>query len=99
MKKLIIVGALLLFTASSNLFAQSVGGGFMLAIPKNEFNDNVSNLGGGLQAHITLATPDKYNPFTVGLNIRCRMLQLKSREQTAWQAFIFYFKYHLSKDR
>jgi hypothetical protein len=68
MKKLIIVGALILLSVSTNLFAQSVGGSFMLAIPKNEFNDNVSNLGGGIQAQITLATPDKHNPFTVGLN-------------------------------
>ena len=59
--------ALLVF--SSNLYSQTVGGSLILGFPQNEFSKNVNNSAfGGIEGQVTLTTPGKSNPFTVGLN-------------------------------
>ena len=68
MKKLVLITAIIILSVSSNLIAQSFGGGFMIAIPKDDFKENVDQLGYGIQGQVTLTTPSKYNPFTVGLS-------------------------------
>ena len=79
MKKfLFIIIALVAF--SSNLFSQTVGGSLILGFPQNEFSKNVNNEAfGGIEAQITLTTPSKSNPFTVGLNAGFLIYGIESR--------------------
>jgi hypothetical protein len=71
---------ILLLIGSSTYFAQSVGGSLILGIPQNEFKENVNNsLFGGIEGQVTLATPGKLNPFTVGLNASFMIYGIESR--------------------
>ena len=66
MKKFLLLILFGLF--ASNFYAQTVGGGLVLGLPQNEFKENVNNSAfGGIEGRVTLATPGKLNPFTVGL--------------------------------
>ena len=66
MKKMLFV--ILLF-ADNCLFAQTIGGSFMLGSPQGEFRDNVDRLGYGVQVQGTIWSPDKKRPFALGLNL------------------------------
>lgn len=74
---------LLLFFQSillTNLYSQSVGGSLILGFPQNEFSKNVNNsVFGGIEGQITLTTPDKSNPFTLGLNAGFIIYGIESR--------------------
>jgi hypothetical protein len=50
------------------LSAQTVGGGFVLGFPEEEFGEKVKNTGLGFQIQGTLYTPTKEKPFTIGLD-------------------------------
>ncbi len=80
MKRLLLFTIILLIPVSTNYFAQSIGGSLMLAIPQNEFKDNVDQLGYGLQGQVTLTTPGRLNPFTVGLNVSYMIYGEEDRE-------------------
>lgn len=66
MKKYFLLVAFL-FT-SAGVFAQTVGGSFMIGSPQGEFRKNVDQLGFGIQIQGTLWSPSPERPFTIGLN-------------------------------
>ena len=77
-KFLFIIIALVVF--SSNLLSQTLGGTSIIGFPQNEFSKNVNNEAfGGIEGQITLTTPSKENPFTVGLNLGLIIYGLESR--------------------
>jgi len=62
-----ILALFLLFSISVS--AQTLGGSFVVGVPKGEFKDRVNTIGFGLQVHGTLFTPTDRSPVTVGLNM------------------------------
>jgi hypothetical protein len=60
---------LILFIFSSLSFAQSFGGSFMLGSPQGEFKKNVDRLGFGVQFQGTFWSPEKFSPFSFGMNL------------------------------
>ncbi len=68
MKNLKILFIFLVSACSIN-YAQTVGGSFVIGIPKNEFKANTDKLGYGLEIHGTFWEPNKQRPVTIGLNL------------------------------
>jgi hypothetical protein len=66
-RHLIPILFLILFAISTK--AQTAGASLMLGYPQGEFKENVDRLGYGIQVHGTLWAPEKFRPFTVGLNL------------------------------
>lgn len=80
MKKITVIILFLQCVLFSNLFAQTVGGSLIIGFPQNEFNKNVNNsVFGGIEGQVTLTTPTKSNPFTVGLNAAFIIYGIESR--------------------
>ena len=80
MKKTISLLILFQFVLLTNIYSQSVGGSLILGFPQNEFSKNVNNsVFGGIEGQITLSTPNKSNPFTVGLNAGFIIYGIESR--------------------
>lgn len=80
MKKILTFILILNLFLLSNVFGQSVGGSLILGFPQNEFSENVNNsVFGGIEGQITLFTPSRSNPFTVGLNAAFLIYGIESR--------------------
>lgn len=80
MKKILYKVLLFQFVFLINVYSQTVGGGLVLGFPQNEFNKNVNNSAfGGIEGQITLTTPNKENPITVGLNAGFLIYGIESR--------------------
>lgn len=69
MKQRIVILLIILITFSITSKAQTAGASLMLGYPQGEFKENVDRIGYGIQVHGTLWAPDKFRPFTVGLNL------------------------------
>ncbi len=65
-KNLLYLSMALLFISKS--FAQSIGGGFMVGVPQEDFSRLNPDNGYGLNIQGMLLTPDEYSPFGVGLD-------------------------------
>ena len=63
-----LLAVLLIVFNTFKVSAQTASGSLVLAIPQNQFNENVDNLGYGFQLHGTIWTPGKKPPFTIGLS-------------------------------
>lgn len=69
LRKSLLTAAFIFLVFSITTKSQTLGGSLMLGSPQKEFGEYVDRLGYGLQVHGTLWTPDKFRPFTVGLNL------------------------------
>jgi len=69
MKQRLFIPILFLILFSIAAKAQTAGVSLMLGYPQGEFKENVDRLGYGIQAHGTLWAPEKFRPFTIGLNV------------------------------
>ena len=69
MKQRIYFPILLILLLTLTTSAQTAGVSLMLGSPQGEFKENVDRLGYGIQVHGTLWAPEKFRPFTVGLNL------------------------------
>lgn len=80
MKKILYIVLFFQFVFLINVYSQTVGGSLILGFPQNEFSQNVNkSVFGGIEGQVTLTTPSKDNPFTVGINAGFIIYGIESR--------------------